>query len=113
MASTVERVDALLKLGVIKESQATEWSQVHLVPKPTSEGAPQQQRFTLDFVRLNSASGGLEEWPFPNIQQIINRIDLLKSKVFDIIDFTAGYHQTPLHPDSQEFTAFITQIRSA
>ena len=80
MASTVERVDALLKLGVIKESQATEWSQVHLVPKPTSEGAPQQQRFTLDFVRLNSASGGLEEWPFPNIQQIINRIDLLKSK---------------------------------
>jgi hypothetical protein len=26
-----------------------------------------------------------------------------------MIDFTAGYHQTPLHPDSQEYTAFITQ----
>jgi hypothetical protein len=31
-------------------------------------------------------------------------------KVFGIIDFTAGYHQTPLHPDSQEYTALITQI---
>ena len=49
-----KQVDALLKLGVIKESQASEWSQVHLVPKPTPEGAPQKWRFTLDFVRLNS-----------------------------------------------------------
>jgi len=74
---------------VIKESQATEWSQVHLVPKPTSEGQTQKWRFTLDFVRLNSATGGLEGWPILNIQQIINRIGILKSKVFGIIDFTA------------------------
>jgi hypothetical protein len=104
-----KQVDALLKLGVIKESKATEWSQVHLVPKPTPEGAPHKWRFTLDFVRLNAATGGLEGWPIPNIQQIINRIGTLKPKVFGIIDFTAGYHQTPLHPDSQEYTAFITQ----
>jgi hypothetical protein len=37
-----KQVDALLKLGVIKESKATEWSQVHFVPKPTPEGAPQK-----------------------------------------------------------------------
>jgi len=55
------------------------------------------------------ATGGLEGWPIPNIKQIINRIGTLKSKVFGIIDFTAGYHQAPLHPDSQEYTAFITQ----
>ncbi len=29
--------------------------------------------------------------------------------MFGIIDFTAGYHQTPLHPDSQKYTAFISQ----
>ena len=29
--------------------------------------------------------------------------------MFGIIDFTVGYHQTPLHPDSQKYTAFITQ----
>ena len=86
----------------------TEWSQVHLVPKPTPEGQPQKWRFTLDFVRLNSATGELKGWPIPNIQQIINRIGTLKPKVFGIIDFTAVYHQTPLHPDSQEYTAFIT-----
>jgi len=45
-----KQVDALLKLGVIQESQATEWSQVHLVSKPDGTW-----RFTLDFVRLNTA----------------------------------------------------------
>ena len=67
-----KQVDALLELGVIKESRDTEWSQVHLVPKPTPEGQPQKWRCTLDFVRLNSATGGLEGWPIPNIKQIIN-----------------------------------------
>jgi hypothetical protein len=98
------QLDALLKLGVIKESQATEWSQVHLVPKLIPEGASQKWRFTLDFVQLNSATGGLEGWSISNIQQIMNRIGSLKYKVF-----TAGYHQTPLHPDLQDDVAFITQ----
>ena len=62
-------MDALLKLGVIKESQATKWSQVHFVPKPTPEGMPQKWRLTLDYVRLNSATAALEGWPIPNIQQ--------------------------------------------
>ena len=82
-----------MKLGVIKESQATEWNQVHLVPKPTPEGEPTKWR-----------------WPIPNIQQIINRTDTLKPKVFGIIDFTAGYHQTPLHPDLQEYK-FSSMVR--
>ena len=85
------------------------WSQVHLVSKPAPEGAPQKLCFTLDFVRLNSATGPLEGWPTPNIQQVINRVGSLKPKKFAIIDFTAGYHQTPLDKDCQEFTAFITQ----
>ena len=48
-------------------------------------------------------------WPIPNIQQVINRVGSLKPKKFAIIDITAGYHQTPLDEDCQEFTAFITQ----
>ena len=75
----------------------------------TSEGQPQKWRFTLDFVRLNSATGGLKGWPIPNIKQIINRIGTLLPKVFGIIDFTAGYHQTPLNPDSQEQSSHGTQ----
>jgi hypothetical protein len=57
----------------------------------------------------HAATGGLEGWHIPNIHQIINRIGTLKPKVFGIIDFTAGYHKTPQHPDSKEYTAFITQ----
>ena len=51
----------------------------------------------------------LEGWPIPNIQQVINIVGSLKPKKFAIIDFTAGYHQTHLDEDCQEFTAFITQ----
>jgi len=60
---------------------------------------------------LNTATGGLEGWPIPNIQQIINRLWVVKPKVFGLIDFTAEYHQTPLHPNSWAHTAFITQSR--
>jgi len=99
-----KQVDALLKLRVIQESQTTEWSQVHLVPKQDGSW-----RFTLDFVKLNSATGGLEKWPIPNIQQIINKLEVVKPKVFRLIDFTAGYHQTQLHLNSWAHTAFIMQ----
>ena len=98
------QTEALLKLGVIEESRATEWSQVHLVPKPN----PNEWRFTLDFVRLNACTGGLEGWPIPNILKVLERIGTLKPRLFGLIDFTAGYHQTPLHPNSRDLSAFIT-----
>ena len=59
-----KQVDALLKLGVIKESNATEWSQVHSVAKPTSEGAPQKWRFTrvyAKFRRIRNSSNLFEK----------------------------------------------------
>jgi hypothetical protein len=96
-----KQVDALMKLGVIKESQATDWSQVHLVPKPTPEGEPPKWRFTLDFVRMNSATGGLEGWPIPNIQQIINRIGTLKPKVFGIIQDITRHLSTRICKNTQ------------
>ena len=48
-------VEALHKLGVIEESRATHWSQVHPVRKPNGEF-----RLTLDFVKLNATTSGLE-----------------------------------------------------
>ena len=83
------QVDALLKLGVIEESRATHWSQVHPVLK-----SPGKWRLTLDFVRLNAATGGLEGWPIPNIQQTLSRLGTMKPTVFGLLDFTAGYHRT-------------------
>ena len=87
------QVDALLKLAVIEESRATHWSQIHPVLK-----SPDKWRMTLDFVRLNAATGGLEGWPIPNIQQTMTRLGS---------DFTAGYHQTELEEHSRHLKAFM------
>ena len=78
------QVDALLKLGVIEESRATHWSQVHPVCKPDGSF-----RLTLDFVKLNATTSGLEGWPIPNIQQALARLGTLKPTVFGLLDFTA------------------------
>jgi hypothetical protein len=95
------QVDALLQLGVIEESRATHWSQVHPVRKPDGSF-----RLTLDFVKLNATTSGLEGWPIPNIQQALSRLGTLKPTVFGLLDFTAGYHQTPLAKASRALTAF-------
>jgi len=62
---------------------------------------------TLDFVRLNAATGGLEGWPIPNIQQTMTRLGSLKPTMFALLDFTAGYHQTELEEHSRHLTAFM------
>ena len=49
------QVDALLQLGVIEESRAPHWSQVHPVRKPDGSF-----RLNLDFVKLNATTSGLE-----------------------------------------------------
>ena len=49
---------------------------------------------------------GLEGWPIPNILETLTRLGTLKPTCFGLLDFTAGYHQTRLHPDSRELTAF-------
>ena len=53
------QVELYKSLNVIEESNASAHSQVHLVPKPD----PNEWRFCLDFVRLNEATVGLENWP--------------------------------------------------
>jgi len=92
----------LLTLGVIEESRATHWSQFHPVLK-----SPGKWRLTLDFVRLNAATGGLEGWPIPNIQQTLSQLGTMKPTVFGLLDFTADCHQTPLDNASRHLTVFM------
>ncbi len=94
------------ELKVIEESNASAHSQVHLVPKPSDPQNP-EWRFCLDFVRLNEATVGTENWPIPNIPQMIQRIGTKKPKVFGVMDMTSGYHQAPLSPAARLLTAFI------
>lgn len=98
-----KQVNNYLKLGVIKPVNAEEYSQVHLVPKPT----PNEWRFCLDFVRLNDCTDGVEGWPIPNIKHMLDRIGERKSRIFGVMDMTSGYHQAPISASSQILTAFI------
>jgi len=55
---------------------------------------------TIDFVQLNAATKGLEGWPIPSILETLTWLGTMKPTCFGPLDFTAGYHQTPLDPAS-------------
>lgn len=98
-----KQVNNYLQLGVIRPVNAEEYSQVHLVPKPT----PNEWRFCLDFVRLNDCTDGVDGWPIPNIKHMLDRIGERKSRIFGVMDMTSGYHQAPISASSQILTSFI------
>jgi hypothetical protein len=102
-AEVFKQVHKMLPLGVISESQAPYYSQVHLTPKPT----PGEWRFCIDYRRLNVASKSMG-WPIPNISDMLRRLGSRKSKFFCKLDLTAGYHQAPLGETSRKYTAFRT-----
>ena len=106
MQEIERQIKKYIDLGVIAPIAAAEYSNIHMVPKPT----PGEWRFCLDFVQLNAATIGSDSWPIPNIKDMLNRIGNRKSKVFGVMDMTAGYHQAPIHKSSQLFTAFICYI---
>lgn len=97
-----KQIKKYLDLGVIKPIDASEYSNIHLVPKPDHAW-----RFCLDFVQLNNCTEGTDGWPIPNIAAMLNRIGSRKSTIFGVMDMTSGYHQAPISPASQIFTAFI------
>ena len=90
--------------NVIRVSQASAWSQVHMVPKPDTD----TKRMTIDFRGLNEASSVTSSWPIPNIDMLLGCIMLNKPRLFFKIDLTSGYHQFPLASGSTNFTAFVT-----
>jgi len=99
-------VEAFLSPGVIEESRATHWSQVHPVVKPDGSFRLIHLVVILEHYLVNYIKIGLEGWPIPNIQQALSILGTLKPTVFGLLDFTAGYHQTPLAKASRALTSF-------
>ena len=104
-AETIRQINEMLRLNVIQKSNASAYSQVHLVPKPNSD----KWRFCVDYRRLNDCcekSG----WPIPNIKLMFARIGNMQPqpRFYGKIDLTSGYHQAPLSAASSALTAFIT-----
>ena len=88
--------------GVIRLSTASAHSQVLLTPKPDGTW-----RFCVDYRRLNEQTKA-EQWPIPNIPEMLRRIGAKKPRYFGVIDLTKGYYQAPLSESSKHYTAFIT-----
>jgi len=98
----LRQTNEMLKNKVITHSQATEWSQVMLAPKP-----PDKWRFCVDYKYLNAVTKGLG-YPIPLIAAIKDRISRKKARFFAGIDLTSGYHQIGLDKESRIYTAFRT-----
>jgi len=101
-----EAIDAQVRdmqeAGVVRASEAPNYSQVHLTPKPDGS-----YRFCIDYRRLNAVTEG-QTWPIPNIKEMVQRIGAHRPKYFAVLDLTKGYYQAPLSEGSRKFTAFIT-----
>ena len=101
--SIEKQVKLYQELNVIKLAPASEYSQVHLVPKSD----PNDWRFCIDYIRLNAATVDVQSQPIPNIPMMVHRIGSKKPKVFGVVDLTSGYHQAPLSMAAQVLSAFI------
>ena len=56
--------------------------------------------------QLNAVTQVPDGWLIPNKLETITRLGTMKPTCFGLLDFTAGYHQTPLDPALRVLTAF-------
>jgi hypothetical protein len=102
-AAMQKMVEQLISLGIIVPSDAAFYSHGFPVPKST----PGTWRLVVDLKNLNKISS-TESWPIPNIKQILQRLGTHRASFFAVMDLTSGYHQAPIHPECQKYTAFRT-----
>jgi len=100
----IEQLDNMLRLGVIKRSQASDYSQVVMVAKPHQPG---KWRFCVDYRTLNEKLKSMG-WPIPNIDRLFARLGSKKAKYFAVLDLTSGYHQVLLDQKTRHLAAFVT-----
>jgi hypothetical protein len=104
MAEIERQVKLMLELGIIKRSRARRWSHIILTLKKGGSW-----RIVLDYRELNECIKARTGY-LPKIRDILAFIGQAKAKYFIVMDFTSGFHQAPLHPDSQIYTAFWTHF---
>jgi len=77
------QINKLLELGVIKELQASTYGRWSMAIGPR-------------LAQLNAVTQVPDGWLItPNMLETITRLGTMKPTCFGLLDFTAGYHQTP------------------
>ena len=118
-----KQVLSLEQLEVIRISDASWYSQVHMQPKPSQMvNVPnafgdqlimteiKKWRFCIDFRNLNLATDSTHHGVLPKIPDMLQRFQKRKSRFFGKLDMTTGYYQAPLDLTSQKYTAFQTHM---
>ena len=86
--------------GIIRRSNSTWSSPLHIVPKPSGGWRP-----CGDYRRLNEVSTD-DRYPLPHIQDFNSRLSGVS--IFSKIDLVRGYHQIPMAAESIPKTAILT-----
>ena len=97
-----EKVQAMLDLDVIEESNSPWSSPYVMVPK--TDGTT---RFCVNFKKVNSFSK-FDAYSMPRIEEIIGRLGC--SRYITKLDLCKGYWQVPLTEHSKQYTAFSTPM---
>lgn len=93
----------MLKLGVIRRAHDVgHYSQVLLTPKPGNKW-----RFCIDYRILNALSRNNAGFPLPNIPSMLQRLGSKRFKYAGKLDFSSGYHQILMDPETAALAAFI------
>jgi len=97
---TRDKVDQLLKAGIIKPCKGPWASPIVIVHKEGSK-----PRFCVDYRKLNDVTKK-DAYPLPHIDDILDSMG--PAKIFSTIDAASGYHQILVHPEDQEKTCYTT-----
>ena len=96
-----KELDKLLLLGIIEPSDATEWcAPIVPVRKPDNS-----LRLCIDYREINKVTP-LDRHIIPTLPQILDRIGHVS--VLSKVDLTSGFHQIVIHPDSRDYTTFLS-----
>ena len=93
------KVEELLKAGIISESQSPWAAPVVVVKKKSGE-----EWLCIDYRKLNSITVPYS-FPLPNIDDILAKLG--GSKFFSTLNLKSGYYQLPLDPESRHKTSFV------
>ena len=100
LAAAEEEFTKLEKAGIIRRSNSSWASPLHMVTKKDGTWRP-----CGDYRRLNAVTVP-DKYPLPNMQDLTN--GLHNCTIFSKIDLVKGYHQVPIHPPDIPKTAIIT-----
>jgi len=95
-----QKIKEMIDRGIITKSESKFASPCVVVSKANGNF-----RLCQDYRRLNEETI-LDPYPFPRIEQIINKFG--GSKFFTKIDLKDGFWQVGLTPETRKFTAFVT-----